>query len=79
MESPKYWIDWLGRLWKGPCSPDSTLHYAVFCGYMVKEPFDPVWVLYRTDPPECADIVSHEQALRAAALFWREPGSPRLE
>lgn len=70
----KFFIDWAGRLWKGPCSPDNTLHYAEFKGYMIVYPFSEIWVLERSAPPEDADEVSEERAQKAMNL-WRTHAS----
>lgn len=65
----RYWIDLFGRLWKGPFSPDDTLHYCTFHGYMIVAPFDAIWILERSDEPEDAEEITHEQAERAMRLY----------
>lgn len=50
----RYWIDNQGRVWKGPVSPDDTLHYAVFQGHMEVPPYRWIWSCWRSSPPEIA-------------------------
>lgn len=70
----RYWIDWAGRLWRGPVNPDDNLHYATFEGYMTSPPYNTIWVLRRSDPPnDDVEEVSAQTALRAISLFWPLP------
>lgn len=65
----RYFIDWLGQLWRGPGHTGGNLHYARFHGRMVVPPWEPIWVYERTDPPEDADEVTEHQAAKAICLF----------
>lgn len=47
----RYVIDGNGDLWKGPLSPDDTLHWAKFEG-ICKVDGSPIWVLRRSACPE---------------------------
>jgi hypothetical protein len=64
----KYFIDWLGRLWKGP-GDCQNLHYALFHGYMAVAPHEQIWVYERTDPPEDASEVDWNTAQKAMRPF----------
>lgn len=60
-DHPRYLVDDMGELWRGPLSRDNTLHYARFHGLMVVEPFAPIWVLERTNPPEQSEAITDQQ------------------
>jgi hypothetical protein len=49
-DSPAMWIDSQNRLWKGPTSPDSTMHFARFRGFGMDQ--YEVWVLEASACPE---------------------------
>ncbi len=66
----RYYIDWLGRLWKGPGCLNTNCNYAYFDGFMHVPPYDPVWIYARSAPPEDAEEVTEDQACNATLLFW---------
>src|SRR5690606_21573569 len=69
----RYWVDWAGRLWRGPSNLSGNLHYATFDGYMTVAPFHPIWTLQRSDPPEDANEVEEEFALMVMRWFQDKP------
>lgn len=50
-ETPRLWVDSEGNYWKGPISPDNTLHFARFCG-RVEDTYEEIWVLESSECPE---------------------------
>jgi len=50
-DNPAMWTDSKNRLWKGPVSPDSNMHFARFHGFMDDAP-EPIWVLESSECPE---------------------------
>jgi hypothetical protein len=56
--NPAMWFDSKNQLWKGPVAPDSTMHFARFCGFMDDAP-EAIWVLESSECPEdCVMIVT---------------------
>lgn len=51
-----------GFLWKGPVSPEDTLHWAKFYGFMIVEPFDEIWVAERTYAHPGVEFISEHKA-----------------
>ena len=68
----RYWIDWAGRLWKGPVHPDENLHYAVFGGFTIHDSPHQIWTLERTEEPEEADEISSAVAEKIIARYRKE-------
>ena len=67
---PRYWIDDMGVLWKGPIAPDSTMHYATLDG--VQGDGTACWVIRRSAEPTDAEEISEERAHRIVARFLDE-------
>ncbi len=68
----KYYIDNIGRMWKGPICPTETLHYATFEGVVNKYPYDQCWVLQSTDLPN--NIGAEEITFERACLIIKRYG-----
>ena len=62
-DNPAMWFDSKNQLWKGPVSPDSTMHFARFHGFMDDAP-EPIWVLESSACPEdCVMVASDTSEL----------------
>jgi|APSaa5957512535_1039671.scaffolds.fasta_scaffold939561_1 hypothetical protein len=61
-DNPAMWFDSKNQLWKGPVSPDSTMHFARFHGFMDDAP-EPIWVLESSACPEDCIRVSIPQGV----------------
>jgi hypothetical protein len=64
----RFYVDDFGRVWKGPCCPDDTLHYGTFCGF-VKGCGEEIWVFYRSASDPTWEEIPEDAARRAMERF----------
>ena len=76
VRTPHYRIDRYGRLWFGPTSPDSTMHYAYWDGFDAEQ--KPIWILSRTEEPTGSLPLSQKEAEELIERFGPLPYGNQL-